>query len=189
MSRIEFVPCGASCGEHPQRHLAHFAGLLQADAFAGFAELYRSGRITEIACWAHARRKIHDLHAAQPSAITTEALERIGALYRIEAHIRGKPPEERRHIRQAQALPLLDDLKRWFEATQLTLSTKSDTTKAIQYSMNRWPALVHYCSDGHAEIDNLIAERALRGVALGRRNFISSWVLIPVVSALQTCTA
>jgi hypothetical protein len=159
-------------GEHAQRHLADFAGVLQADAFAGYAELYRSGRIQEAACMAHARRKLHDLHAVRPSPITTEALERIGALYRIEEHIRGKPPEERRRIRQAQAVPLLDDLKRWFEATLLTLSAKSDTTKAIQYSLNRWPALVYYCSDGQAEIDNLIAERALRGVAIGRRNYL-----------------
>jgi transposase len=95
-----------------------------------------------------------------------------GALYRIEEHIRGKPPEERRRVRQEKAVPLLDDMKRWFEATLLTLSAKSDTTKAIQYSLNRWPALVYYCSDGQAEIDNLIAERALRGVAIGRRNFL-----------------
>jgi transposase len=159
-------------GEHPQQHLADFTGVLQADAFAGYAELYRSGQIREAACWAHARRKLHDLHAVRPSPITTEALERIGALYRIEEHIRGKPPEERRRVRQAQAVPLLADLKRWFETTQLTLSAKSDTTKAIQYSLNRWPALVYYCSDGRAEIDNLQAERALRGVAIGRRNFL-----------------
>ncbi|MGF6293129.1 hypothetical protein QFZ98_004990 [Paraburkholderia youngii] len=121
---------------------------------------------------AHARRKLHDLHAVRPSPITGEALERFGALYRIEEHIRGKPPEERQRVRQEKAVPLLDDMKRWFEATLLTLSAKSDTTKAIQYSLNRWPALVYYCGDGLAEIDNLIAERALRGVAIGRRNFL-----------------
>jgi transposase len=159
-------------GEHPQRHLASFKGILQADAFAGYADLYVGGQIQEAACMAHARRKLHDLHAVRPSPITTEALERIAALYRIEEHIRGRPPEERQRIRQAQAVPLLDDLKRWFESTLLTLSAKSDTTKAIQYSLNRWPALVYYCSDGQAEIDNLIAERALRGVAIGRRNFL-----------------
>ena len=107
-------------------------------------------------------------------------MERIGALYRIEEHIRGKPPEERRRIRQAQAVPLLDDLKRWFEATLLTLSTKSDTSKAIQYSLNRWPALVYYCSNGQAEIDNLPAERALRGVAIGRR-YAQSTIMSSIV--------
>jgi transposase len=136
------------------------------------AELYLGGQIREAACMAHARRKIHDLHAVRPSSITTEALERIGALYRIEEHIRGKPPEERSCVHQAQAVPLLDDMKRWFEATRLTLSAKSDTTKALQYSLNRWSALAYYCSDAQAEIDKLIAERALRGAAIGRRNFL-----------------
>lgn len=159
-------------GEHPQRHLADFTGVLQADAFAGYAELYLDGRVQEAACMAHARRKIHDLHAVRPNAVTEEALRRIGALYKIEEQIRGKPPDERRSVRQARAVPLLDDMKRWFEATLATLSAKSDTTKAIQYALNRWPALVYYCSDGCAEIDNLIAERALRGVALGRRNYL-----------------
>ncbi|MGF6638203.1 hypothetical protein OKW38_000216 [Paraburkholderia sp. MM5496-R1] len=100
-------------GEHPQRHLANFKGVLQADAFAGYAELYVGGQIQEAACMAHARRKLHDLHAVRPSSITGEALKRIGALYRIEEHIRGKPPEERRRIRQAHAVALLDDMKRW----------------------------------------------------------------------------
>lgn len=159
-------------GEHPQQHLANFAGVLQADAFAGYAELYRGGTIQEAACMAHARRKIHDLHAVRPNAVTEEALRRIGALYKIEEQIRGKPPDERYSVRQARAVPLLDDMKRWFEATLATLSAKSDTTKAIQYALNRWPALIYYCSDGRAEIDNLIAERALRGVALGRRNYL-----------------
>jgi hypothetical protein len=161
-----------SFAPHPQRHLANFTGLLQADAFAGYADLYLGGQIHEAACMAHARRKLHDRHAVRASPITSEALERIGALYRIEEHIRGKPPEERRRVRQEKAVPLLDDMKRWFETTLLTLSAKSDTTKAIQYSLNRWPALVYYCSDGQTEIDNLIAERALRGVAIGRRNFL-----------------
>ncbi|MGP3659727.1 IS66 family transposase [Burkholderia gladioli] len=159
-------------GEHPQRHLADFTGVLQADAFAGYAELYLDRRLQEAACMAHARRKIHDLHAVRPNAVTEEALRRIGALYKIEEQIRGKPPDERRSVRQARAVPLLDDMKRWFEATLAKLSAKSDTTKAIRYALNRWPALVYYCSDGCAEIDNLIAERALRAVALGRRNYL-----------------
>ena len=131
-------------GEHPQQHLAHFAGVLQADAFAGYAELYLDGRVRDAACMAHARRKIHDLHAVRPNAVTQEALRRIGALYKIEEDIRGKPPDERRSVRQERAAPLLDDMKRWFEATLATLSAKSDTTKAIRYALNRWPALVYY---------------------------------------------
>jgi transposase len=159
-------------GEHPQRHLENFGGVLQADAFAGYAPLYENGSIREAACMAHARRKIYDLHAVRPNAITEEALHRIGELYRIEAEIRGKPPDERRQVRQAQAAPRLEALRQWYESVLPTLSAKSDTTRAIQYSLNRWPALAYYCEDGQAEIDNLIAERALRGVAIGRRNYL-----------------
>jgi transposase len=132
--------------------------------------------------------KIHDLHAVRPNAVTEEALRRIGALYRIEEQIRGKPPDERRRLCQAQAAPLLDDMKCWFEATVATLSAKSDTTKAIRYTLNRRSALAYYCTDEHAEIDNLIAERALRGVALGRRNFLFVGS-IPVANARRQCTA
>lgn len=103
--------------------------MLQADAFAGYAELYRAGTIQEVASMAHARRHIHDLHAVRPNAVTEEALRRIGALYTIEEQIRGKPPEERLSVRRARAVPLLDDMKRWFEATLATLSVKSDTTQ------------------------------------------------------------
>lgn len=91
---------------------------------------------------------------------------------KVEAQIRGKPPDERRQIRQTHAVPRLDSLRRWFEATLLTLSGKPDTSKAIQYALNRWAALVYYRSDGRVEIDNLPAERALRGVAIGRRNYL-----------------
>lgn len=159
-------------GEHPQKHLANFNGVLQADGYKGYAELYRSGRVQEAACMAHARRKIHDLHAARPSAFTREALARIAALYVVEKDIRGKPPDERKAVRQERAVPLLDSLKQWLENTLQTLSGKSDTSKAIQYALNRWPALVYYCSDGQVEIDNTPVERALRGVALGRRNYL-----------------
>jgi len=159
-------------GVHPQTHLARFAGILQADAYAGFGALYEDGRVQEAACWAHARRKFFDLHDARPSAVTGEALNRIGALYAIEEQIRGKPPDERCRIRQAQARPLLDSLQVWLQSTMTTLSRKSDTTAAILYSLNRWPALARYCDDGRIEIDNSAAERALRGVALGRRNFL-----------------
>ena len=159
-------------GMHPQTHLANFTGILQADAFAGFNALFESGAIREAACWAHARRKFYDLHHARPSALTKEALERIGALYVIEDEIRGKPPKQRRELRQAKSLPLIDDFELWMRATLLKLSRKSDTTAAIMYSLNLWPALKLYCDDGTVEIDNSAAERALRGVAIGRRNYL-----------------
>lgn len=159
-------------GEHPQSHLKKFAGTLQADAYAGFNALYQTGRIQEAACWAHARRKFYDLHVARPSTVTAEALRRIGELYAIETTIRGKPPDERRRIRQQQAKPLLADFEAWLKATMVPLSAKSDTTAAILYALNRWAALTRYCDDGVLEIDNSAAERALRGVAIGRRNYL-----------------
>lgn len=159
-------------GIHPQEHLKRFTGILQADAYAGFGALYDAGGVTEAACWAHARRKFYDLHVARPSAVTQEALERIGALYGIEAQIRGKPPHERRQVRQAESRPLLDAFETWLRATMATLSRKSDTAAAILYALNRWQAFTRYCDDGRIEIDNSAAERALRGVALGRRNYL-----------------
>jgi len=159
-------------GEHPQNHLADFHGVLQADAYAGFNAVYESGRVLEAACWAHARRKFYDLHAARPTSLTTEALRRIGELYAIEESIRGKPPDERRAGRLLHAKPLLDDLERWLHATLATLSRKSDTAAAILYALKLWPALTRYVDDGRIEIDNSAAERALRGIALGRRNFL-----------------
>lgn len=159
-------------GEHPQRHLARYRGILQADAYGGYQAIYSTGQVVEAACWAHARRKFYELHQARPSTVTAEALRRIGALYAIEARIRGRPPDERCRIRQAESRPLLDALQAWLRSTMETLSRKSDTTAAILYALNRWQAMVRYCDDGIIEIDNSAAERALRGVALGRKNYL-----------------
>lgn len=159
-------------GEHPQQHLAKFKGTLQADAYGGYQKIYETGKVLEAACWAHARRKFYDLYAARPNALNKEALERIGALYEVEEAIRGKPPDERQAHRQTNAKPLLEQFHVWLNAALATLSRKSDTSQAILYVLNRWEALTRYCDDGQLEIDNLPVERALRGVALGRRNYL-----------------
>lgn len=159
-------------GEHPEAHLAGFRGILQADGYAGFNRLYEDGRITEAACWAHARRKFYDIHQAHRSVIAKEALERIGALYTIEEEIRGRSPDERLAVRQARAKPLLDALRRWLEQERDKLPRKSETVKAIQYTLGRWPSLARYAEDGRIEIDNNAAERALRAVAIGRKNYL-----------------
>ena len=159
-------------GEHPRQHLKHFKGGLQADAYAGFHHLYGGGAIYEVACWAHARRKFHDIHAIHASPTTTEALERIRDLYAIEDQIRGKPADLRLTIRQTRARPLLDDLQKWMEKALRSLSSKSETAGAIRYALSRWRALTRYTEDGHLEIDNNAAERALRTVALGRKNYL-----------------
>jgi transposase len=159
-------------GEHPEWHLREFRGTLQADAYAGFNQLYETGRIQEAGCWAHVRRKFFDLQEAHASPVASEALERIAALYGIEKEIRGRPAEERQQVRNARARPLLESLRQWFEATLPKLSRKSDTTAAIRYALSRWDALLRYSNDGHIEIDNNAAERALRAVALGRKNYL-----------------
>src|SRR6266700_2034684 len=159
-------------GEHPAQHLETFRGTLQADAYAGFNQLYESGRIQQAACWAHVRRHFYDLEQAHSSPVAREALQRIGALYGVEAEIRGKPPDQRFAVRQTQSKPLLDSLREWFEATLSKLSRKSETTVAVRYALSRWDALVRYIEDGHIEIDNNAAERSLRGVALGRKNYL-----------------
>ena len=159
-------------GEHPQGHLRPFAGTLQADAYAGFDPVYATGRIREAACWAHVRRKFYDLQVAHKSPVAKEALERIAALYAIEKEIRGRPPQERREVRQARARPLLASMHAWMETCLTKLSRKSDTTAAIQYALGRWEALTRYVDDGGVEIDNNAAERALRAVALGRKNYL-----------------
>ncbi len=159
-------------GEHPQQHLEKFRGALQADAYAGFNDLYKDGRIQEVACWAHVRRKFYDLHQAHASPIAKEAIERIAELYAIESEIRGRPPKERQQVRQARARPLLESLHTWLETSLAKLSRKSDTTAAVKYALALWDALVRYCDDGRLEIDNNAAERALRAVALGRKNYL-----------------
>lgn len=159
-------------GAHPYKHLADFAGALHADGYAGFDRLFESGRIHEIACWAHARRKFFDLYEAAESPIAKEALDRIGTLYGIESEIRGKPPDERRAARQARAAPVLADLHAWFLATLRQVSKKSEVAGAIRYALSRWEALCHYRDDGCAELDNNAAERALRTIALGRKNHL-----------------
>ena len=159
-------------GEHPRLHLKSFKGALQADAYAGFHHLYGDCSIYEVACWAHTRRKFHEIHVLHVSPTTTEALNRIGALYAIEEEVRGKPAELRREVRQSRAKPLLDNFRAWMEKSLRQLSPKSETAAAIRYALSRWKALTRYTDNGRLEIDNNAAERALRTVALGRKNYL-----------------
>jgi transposase len=159
-------------GEHPQTHLKNFKGILHADGYAGFNPVFETGHVTEAACWAHVRRKFFEEYAAHQSPLAREALERIGILYGIEESIRGKPPDERQRCRQEKASPLLGELRTWLEATLPRLSGKTDVAKAMRYALSRWDALTRYIHDGRIEIDNNAAERAIRGVALGRKNYL-----------------
>jgi len=159
-------------GEHPKEHLSKFSGMLQADGYAGFDQIYEAGSIQEAACWAHVRRKFYDIQVAHKSAVATEALDRIAALYAVEKEIHGHLPEERRAVRNERSRPLLESLKQWLEEILGSLSKKSDTAMAVRYALGRWEALMRYCDDGRVEIDNNAAERSLRAVALGRKNYL-----------------
>ena len=158
-------------GEHPRAHLSDFRGILQADGYAGFAGLYGDGRVVEAACLAHARRKFWDVHEATRSPLAREALDRIAALYRVEDTIRGRPPDQRLAARAVHSGPLLADFHAWLEATRARISGRSDLAAAIRYSLSRWGALTLILRDGRACIDNSAAERAMRPIAIGRRNW------------------
>jgi hypothetical protein len=150
---------------------ARFGGFLQADAYAGFDKLYGQ-RIVEVACWAHLRRKIFDVHESTKSPVAADALQKIGELYAIEKAIRGKPPARRRDVRQEQAKPRLIALCTWFKTQLARLPPKGGLAQAIRYALGNWTALVRYADDGRLEIDNNRAENTLRGVALGRKNWL-----------------
>lgn len=126
----------------------------------------------EAGCWAHARRKFYDVHVKDATPITTHVLERIAQLYKIESGIRGSPASVRRSARQEQAKPIVTALHTWLREQLPTVSRKSKTADAIGYAMNQWQALIRFLEDGRIEIDNNTAERALHGVALGRKNFL-----------------
>jgi len=163
-------------GEHPARHLRAFHGVLQVDGYAGFDRLFNDDNPDhprrEAACWAHVRRKFYDLQVATGSPIAAEALRQIAALYQLEDSVRGQAPPLRQAVRQARVSPLLDTLHRWLHETLASVAQRSALAGAIRYALTRWRALTRYCDDGRIEIDNNAAERALRGVALGRKNYL-----------------
>ena len=147
-------------GIHPKRELATFTGFLQADAYAGFNGIYAGNSVSEVACWAHFRRELFERHKQQPTALTTDLLERIGQLYAIETEIRGQPADVRRTIRQARSRPLVTALRVALDDALRKLAPKSLMTKAIRYGTKRWDAFTRFLDDGRLEIDNNIAERA-----------------------------
>ena len=159
-------------GEHPQSHLKNFKGILHADGYAGFNAIFETGSVIEAACWAHVRRKFFDVHVANASPIAKEALDKIAALYAIESQIKGWPPDERRQTRQYHAAPLIAELKAWLDSTLQKLSGKSELAGAMRYALSRWKALTNYIHDGRTSIDNNAAERSIRGIALGRKNYL-----------------
>lgn len=165
----EFAPSRA--GEHARAFLQGWQGKLVCDDFAGYKAGFNQG-ITEIGCWAHARRKFYDLHVAKKSSIAQQALAYIGHLYEIEAAIKTETNAQRKTIRQTQSAPIIDALYKWLIAQQQRVPKGSATSKAIHYSLKRWAALTRYLDDGAVPIDNNWVENQIRPWALGRKNWL-----------------
>ena len=163
-------------GEHPRRHLAHYAGILQADAYAGFNELYlpgrRPGALSEAACWAHGRRKFFVLADVTKAPIAVEAVRRIDLIFDVERTINGLMPEQRRAARQEQVVPLVTALEAWMRTERTRLSRHNEVSRAMDYMLKRWPAFIRFLDDGRICLTNNAAERALRGIALGRKSWM-----------------
>lgn len=164
-------------GEHPRLHLAGFQGVLQADAYAGFRKLYEAAgdgpaRIREAACWAHLRRDFHDVWKGTGSPIAKEALDQIGALYDIERQITGQAALRRQEVRQARSGPRAEAFRAWCEGQLARIPGKGELAKAMRYALKRWDAFTLFLDDGRVAIDNNPAERAIRPVAIGRKNWL-----------------
>jgi transposase len=177
-------------GEHPQKHLAHYTGIFQADAYGGYNKLYEADRkpgpIVEAACWAHARRpffvladiaenarrKAQGKSSGALSPLALEAVRRIDALFEIERSIIGESPERRLAVRQEKSAPLGANLQRWMREERANLSHSNDVARAMDYMLKRWPAFTRFLHDGRICLSNNAAERALRGIALGRKSWL-----------------
>jgi hypothetical protein len=177
-------------GEHPQKHLATFAGLFQADAYGGYGKVYlpdrEPGPILEAACWVHARRpffimadvaenarrKARGKTTAVISPLALEAVRRIDALFEIERTINGETAERRRAVRQDLSAPLVAEMESWMREQRAKLSRGNDLAKAMDYMLKRWPAFTRFLDDGRICLSNNAAERALRGIALGRKSWL-----------------
>jgi len=177
-------------GEHPQTHLANYAGIFQADAYSGYNKLYepdrKPGPIREAACWAHARRPFFAMADLAENArrkaqgktpgvispLALEAVRRIDALFEIERSINGQSAEQRRVVRQELSAPLVADLESWMREQRAKLSRGNEVAKAMEYMLKRWTAFTRFLDDGRICISNNTAERALRGIALGRKSWL-----------------
>ena len=177
-------------GEHPRGHLATYADILQADAYSGYGQLYLAGRspgpITEALCWAHSRRKFFELADIEAAArkkaksksdqvispMALEAVQRIDRLFDIERAINGLTAEQRLTTRQTLSRPLVDDLHAWMVEKRAKLSRGNEVAKAMDYMLKRWPAFARFLDDGRICLTNNAAERALRGIALGRKSWL-----------------
>ncbi len=159
-------------GVRPREHLANYAGFMHADGYAEFNDLYRTGKVSEVACMAHIRRKFVDIHKSQGSAIAEETIKRVAQLYGVEKEVRGQPPDVRVMARQRKSKPIFDDLETWLHAQLTRISGKSPLAGAIRYALTRMKKLRPWLKHGFLELDNNTAERSMRPIALGRKNYL-----------------
>ena len=179
--------------ERPIAHLAGFNGILQVDGYGGYRVLAERGDVQLAFCWAHVRRRFYELAAAGPAPIASEALERIAELYAIESDIRGRSADERRAVRQEKSRPILEELEPWLRAKLALISQKTKLAEAIRYALSRWEGLTRFLDDGRIEIDSNVVERAIRPIALNRKNALFAgsdgggehWAVI--ASLIETC--
>ena len=179
--------------EQPLAHLAGFAGVVQVDGYAGYRALARRNSVQLAFCWSHVRRRFYELVAAGPAPIGSETLERIGALYAVEKDIRGRSAGERRAARQERSRPIVDALEPWLREKLALISQKTKLAEAIRYALSRWDGLTRFIDDGRIEIDSNIVERAIRPIALNRKNALfagsdggaENWAI--VASLIETC--
>ena len=179
--------------EQPLAHLAGFAGVVQVDGYAGYGALARKNSVQLAFCWSHVRRRFYELAAAGPAPIAAQALERIGALYAVEKDIRGRNPDERRAARQENSRPIVDALEAWLREKLALISQKTKLAEAIRYALSRWDGLTRFIDDGRIEIDSNVVERAIRPIALNRKNALfagsdggaENWAI--VASLIETC--
>ena len=179
--------------ERPLAHLSGFKGVLQVDGYAGYRTLAQKGEVRLAFCWAHVRRRFYELAAAGPAPIASEALQRIGELYAVEHDIRGRPADERRSLRQARSRPVIEALELWLRAKLEIVSQKGKLAEAIRYALSRWEGLSHFLDDGRIELDSNVVERAIRPLALNRKNALFAgsdaggqhWAVL--ASLVETC--
>lgn len=177
----------------PAAHLAHFKGVLQVDGYAGFERLTRGGQVTLAACWAHTRRKFYDVAEATDSPIAVEAVRRIGELYRIEAQVSGQSAAKRAAVRGVDSAPRVHALKTWLDQQRMQVPERGPLAEAIRYALGHWTQLTRFLDDGRIELDTNPVERAIRPVALGRKNHLFAgsdgggkrWAT--VCSLIETC--
>jgi transposase len=156
--------------EQPIRHLQGFVGTLQVDGYVGYKALAERNAVSLAFCWSHVRRRFYELAQSGPAPIATEALARIAQLYHVESEIRGRLPDERRAVRQEKSRPVIQALEPWLREQLTLISQKTKLAEAIRYALSRWTGLTRFLDDGRIEIDSNVVERAIRPIALNRKN-------------------